>query len=188
MARTTSKGIETNEFAVIQAVSRRPGQTQREISRSIGLSLGMTNLLLLRLARKGYIKMRQLDWKRTEYLLTLKGAAEKARKSFAYTLHTMRLFRQIVESVQKLVRAEHAAGARSAVVVAWPETQNAISGAISELGLPDFHVEYVETFRILNGRPGLVFIATEETPPKPAPEQRFVQLLDTDDLRFKFRE
>lgn len=186
MAKTASKGIEINEFAIIQAVSRRPGQTQREISRSIGLSLGMTNLLLLRLARKGYIKMRQLDWKRTEYLLTLKGAAEKARKSFAYTLHTMRLFQQIVESVQKLVRAEHAAGANGAVVVAWPETQKAISSAIAELSLPNFEVRYVETFGNLDARPGLVFIATEQPAPKPAPGQRHVRLLDLADLKFKF--
>ena len=73
--------MKPNEYAVISEVAREPGQTQREISRKVGLSLGMTNALLLRLARKGYIKMKQLDWKRTEYLLTLKGAMEKTRKS-----------------------------------------------------------------------------------------------------------
>jgi DNA-binding MarR family transcriptional regulator len=88
-----------NEYSVLQEVARQPTQTQRELSRKVGLSLGMTNALLLRLTRKGYIKMRQLDWKRTEYLLTFKGALEKTRKSYAYTLHTIRLFRTIIESV-----------------------------------------------------------------------------------------
>lgn len=177
-----------NEFAVIQEVARRPGQTQREISKSVGLSLGMTNLLLLRLARKGYIKMRQLDWKRTEYLLTLKGALEKTRKSYSYTLHTFRLFQHIMESVQKLVKAEYAKGARRAFVVAWPETQKVIRGAVAELALPDLALEHVETFKALRARPGLVFVATEEPAPKPAPGQRFVKLLDIEDLRFKFPE
>ena len=40
---------------------------------SIVVGLGMTNLLIQRLARKGLIKVTQLDWKRTQYLLTLKG-------------------------------------------------------------------------------------------------------------------
>lgn len=177
-----------NEFTVIQEVARRPGQTQREISKSIGLSLGMTNLLLLRLAKKGYIKMRQLDWKRTEYLLTLKGALEKTRKSYSYTLHTIRLFQHIMESTRKVVGAEHAKGASRATVVAWPETQKVVSGAVAELGATDLHLDFVENFKALGARPGLVFVATEEPAPKPAAGQRFVRLLDIEDLRFKFPE
>lgn len=177
-----------NEFAVIQEVARRPGQTQRQISKSVGLSLGMTNLLLMRLARKGYIKMRQLDWKRTEYLLTLKGAVEKTRKSFSYTQHTILLFLNIVKSVQQLVRAEYAGGVREACVVAWPDTQKVIAGAVAELALPDLKLEYSDAFKPLGARPGVIFVATVEPLPKPAPGQRFVQLLDIEDLRFKYPE
>lgn len=178
--------MKPNEYAVISEVARRPGQTQREISRKVGLSLGMTNNLLLRLARKGYIKIRQLDWKRTEYLLTFKGAMEKTRKSYAYTLHTIRLFRHIVESVQSLVRAEYARGARRILIVAWPETVSAIAGALLELSLKDLQVEYVETFKKLGSRPGTIFIATEEPAPKPAAGQRFIHLLEVNDLKFKY--
>ncbi len=188
MPRSPVKGVAMNEFSVIQEVARRPGQTQREISKSVGLSLGMTNLLLMRLARKGYIKMRQLDWKRTEYLLTLKGAVEKTRKSFSYTLHTFKLFQGIIASVQKLVQAEHAKGARQAFVVAWPETQKVILGAVSELALEGLSLDCVDSFKALGARPGLVFVATEESVPKAAAGQRFVRLLDIEDLRFKFPE
>ena len=68
------------EFLLIQEISRKPTHTQRDLSRSVGLSLGMTNLIIQRLSRKGLIKVTQLDWKRTQYLLTLKGAVEKTRK------------------------------------------------------------------------------------------------------------
>lgn len=186
MPRPPSKGFAPNEYAVMQAVSDNPGQTQRNISKRVNLSLGMTNLLLVRLTRKGYIKMRQLDWKRTEYLLTLKGALEKSRKSYEYTLHTIRLFRQIVVNVQGVIKAEYDAGLREAVVVAWPETQTAVTSAVAELNLSDLRIEYVETFGALGARPGVVFIATEQTAPKPAPEQRHVRLLDAADLKFNF--
>lgn len=188
MSRQNPKSFPLNEYAVMQAVASNPGQTQRQISERIGLSLGMTNMLLMRLARKGYIKIRQLDWKRTEYLLTIKGALEKTRKSYSYTLHTIRLFQHIMESVQKLVQAEYAKGARRATVVAWPETQKVVSGAVAELGATDLQLDFVENFKSLGARPGLVFVATEETVPKPAADQRFVRLLDIEDLRFKFPE
>lgn len=186
MARAPSKGFAPNEYALMQAVAENPGQTQRAISKRIGLSLGMTNILLVRLARKGYIKIRQLDWKRTEYLLTMKGALEKSRKSYAYTLHTIRLFHQIISVVQESMRREHAAGMREASVVAWPETAKAIQGAVDELGLSGLRLRYFETFKSLGARPGTVFIATEEPAPKPAPEQKFVTLLDFRDLKFQY--
>lgn len=188
MARTPPKGVAMNEFAVIQEVARRPGQTQRQISKSVGLSLGMTNLLLMRLARKGYIKMRQLDWKRTEYLLTLKGAVEKTRKSLSYTQHTIQLFQNIVKSVQQHVRAEYSDGVREAFIVAWPDTQKVIAGAVSELALADLKLEFIDSFKALDGRPGTIFVATVEPLPKAAAGQRFVQLLDIEDLRFKYPE
>lgn len=187
MSQTSSKGFAPNEYALIQAVADNPGQTQRAISKRIGLSLGMTNILLMRLARKGYIKIRQLDWKRTEYLLTMKGALEKSRKSCAYTFHTIRLFQQIMTVVQDSMRREYEAGTRKAVVVAWPETAKAVQGAVSALALDGLELEYVETFKRLGARPGTVFIATEEpAPAKPAPGQKFVMLLDFRDLRFQY--
>ena len=78
------------EFSLIQEIAREPARTQRELSQSTGLSLGMTNILLKRLVHKGYIKVKHLDWKRTQYLLTVEGMMEKTRKSFAYALHTIR--------------------------------------------------------------------------------------------------
>lgn len=184
MPQPTSKGFALNEYALMQAVADNPGQTQRAISKRIGLSLGMTNILLMRLARKGYIKIRQLDWKRTEYLLTMKGAIEKSRKSFAYTLHTIRLFHQIIAAVQDSMRREYEAGVHEATVVAWPETAKAVQGAANDLALPGLRLEYAETFKALGPRPGTVFIATEERVPQPAPGQRFVTLLDFHALRF----
>lgn len=186
MPISTSKGFAPNEYALIQAVADNPGQTQRAISKRIGLSLGMTNILLVRLARKGYIKIKQLDWKRTEYLLTMKGALEKSRKSYAYTFHTIRLFQQIIAVVQDSMRREYEAGVREAIVVAWPETAKAVQEAVTSLGLTGLTLHYAETFKKAGTQPGTIFIATEEPLPKPAPGQKFVMLLDFRDLRFQY--
>lgn len=178
--------MEDKEFSLIQEISLRPHQTQRQLSSEVGLSLGMTNILLMRLVRKGYVKIRQLDWKRTEYLLTLAGAMEKARKTYAYTLHTIRLYRSVMENVQKVIKEEYDRGTRRAIIVAWPETVAAISGALKELALDDLEVEFVDNFKTLGGRPGMVLVATEEPAPKPGPGQHFVPLLNGGALKFSF--
>src|SRR3989344_4810523 len=158
MPPSTSKGFAPNEYALIQAVADNPGQTQRAISKRIGLSLGMTNILLVRLARKGDIKIKQLGWKRPECLLTMKGALEKSRKSYAYTFHTIRLFQQIIAVVQDSMRREYEAGTREAIIIAWPETAKAVQEAVNSLGLDGLKLEYAETFKKAGAQPGVIFI------------------------------
>ncbi len=47
--------------------------TQRNLAKKLGIALGLTNLYLKRLARKGYIKLKTVPPKRIKYYLTLKG-------------------------------------------------------------------------------------------------------------------
>lgn len=174
------------EFSLISELAKRPSQTQRELSQNTGLSLGMTNLLLKRLARKGYVKIRHLDWKRTQYLLTVEGIMEKTRKSYAYALHAIHQFREIRRRIHDLVREEYGRGLREAYVVAWPETAEMIAHSLKDLALEDLRITYVETFSQLGERPGVAFTATIEAPPRPRPGQRIVPLLDHSSLAFHF--
>jgi len=183
---TQLESLGEREYTLIQEIAREPSRTQRELSRSTGLSLGMTNILLKRLVHKGLVKVKHLDWKRTQYLLTVEGMMEKARKSYAYALHTIRQFRVIQKRIHDCVQKEYEAGTRSAYVVAWPETEDAIREAITELPITDFNLEYVETFKHLGARAGVVFVATVEPAPDPQAGQRFVSLLDYEALKFKF--
>jgi len=65
--------INERELRVIEEVGADKNLTQRKISHSLGLSLGTTNLILKKLVRKGYIKMRQLNRRKIQYILTPKG-------------------------------------------------------------------------------------------------------------------
>ena len=176
------------ELFLIQELSRNPDSTQRELSINAGLSLGMTNILLKRLVRKGYVKIRQLDWNKTRYLLTLKGSMEKARKSYAYAFHTLHQARKITDAIQQTIIAEYHDGARSATVVAWPETELLIRGALREKDLPGLELRYVEAFKYAPADETLVFSATIEDPPRPKSGRRVVFLLDRMDLEFKFEQ
>ena len=84
-----NKLLDEREFELVNIVGAKLGANQRDLSRHLNLSLGMTNMLLRRLVTKGYIRIKQLDRRKAEYILTPKGFSEKMRKSVNYTLKTI---------------------------------------------------------------------------------------------------
>jgi len=180
--------IAEKEFALIRAISANGTETQRELSSKTGLSLGMTNILLKRLINKGYLKVQQLDWNKTQYLLTLKGSMEKARKSYSYALFVWDQAFKIKAAIQSKVIREYRSGLREAIIVAWPETVDLIKRALAEKDLPGLEIAYVDAFKYVPKNKKIVFIATIEKSPKPAKGQKFVPLLDEVDLQFEFSD
>lgn len=166
-----------SELVLMRAIAREPVQTQRGLSRGTGLSLGATNLLLKRLARKGLIKVGRLDWKRTQYLLTPKGALEKSRKTYDYALYTVRLFRQIQENAASVVRRERAAGRRAFWIVAQDEFEGVLRETLEALELPGARLTFAPRFAALPAEADLVLAATQEPFPT-RPGRTVVSLVD----------
>src|SRR5689334_20998869 len=69
------------EFEMINVLAGGAVHNQRELSMKTRMSLGMTNFVLKRLVKKGLLKIRQLNRRKAEYLLTPRGFSEKAQKS-----------------------------------------------------------------------------------------------------------
>jgi len=172
------------EFLLVQELSRNPNSTQRTLSLNLGLSLGMTNLLLRRLARKGLIKVTQLDWKRTQYLLTLKGALEKSRKAYFYTRYTLRIFRQIQENITTILRKEFGSGRRDFWVIAQDEFLGLVKDAARDLELPEVEFRFLPGFAEVPAEADFILTATIETPPRTL-QRKTVSLVDFDNINFR---
>jgi len=67
------------DLRVLEAVAADGRTTQRRLSHQLGIALGLTNLYLKRLARKGFIKCVNVRANRVRYLITPTGIAEKTR-------------------------------------------------------------------------------------------------------------
>jgi DNA-binding MarR family transcriptional regulator len=182
-----SQPLAENEFVLMREIARSPTVTQRDLSQSTGLSLGMTNLLIKRLARKGYIKVAQLDWKRAQYVLTPKGAMEKAVKSYRYGLYTIRIFRQIRENILVALRREYDSGRRSFAVVAQDELLDLVREAAETFGPADARFTYCSRFSELSAPDAVVLTATLEPAPEPRPGRRLIRLVDFDDIDFRIQ-
>jgi DNA-binding MarR family transcriptional regulator len=66
--------------------------SQRSLSRDMGIALGLANLLVQRLVRKGWVRIIRIKPNRVRYLLTPAGIAEKARMSRVALQNSIRFY------------------------------------------------------------------------------------------------
>lgn len=75
----------------IDTLSRQQADmSQRDLSRAIDLSLGMTNVLLKRLSQKGLVLIQKASTRTVRYVLTPEGMNELARRTYRYLKGTMK--------------------------------------------------------------------------------------------------
>ncbi|OGA33447.1 MAG: hypothetical protein A3G80_00300 [Betaproteobacteria bacterium RIFCSPLOWO2_12_FULL_62_13b] len=88
------------DLLLLNAISEDTHVTQRDLSKRLGVALGLTNLYLKRLTSRGYIKIINIKANRLQYLLTPKGIAEKSRLTYTYVSYTLRMYREARESLR----------------------------------------------------------------------------------------
>jgi DNA-binding MarR family transcriptional regulator len=79
----------------LEAIAEDNRITQRTLSNRLGIALGLTNLYLKRLVRKGYVKCVNVQSNRLHYLLTPKGIAEKTRLAYEFMEYSLFLYGQV---------------------------------------------------------------------------------------------
>jgi DNA-binding Lrp family transcriptional regulator len=70
---------EIRDLRILEELEKNPIVSQRELSHRFGIALGVTNACLRRMARKGWIRIRDLNPRKIGYYLTPKGMIEKTR-------------------------------------------------------------------------------------------------------------
>lgn len=80
---------------ILEEVSKNHQISQRALSERLGVALGLTNLYLKRLIKKGYIKAKGIPGKRYLYYLTPTGFTEKTSLSVRYMQFSWNFFQAI---------------------------------------------------------------------------------------------
>lgn len=77
------KQSDKDQFEVLRKINKKSDITQRELSSSLGLSLGKINYCLSALKDKGFIKIKNFKKSKNKlkymYVLTPEGIAEKTK-------------------------------------------------------------------------------------------------------------
>jgi len=88
---------------ILDTVQRNEQLSQRNLSRQLGVALGLTNSYLKRCVRKGWVKVQTAPANRLLYYLTPTGFAEKSRLTAAYLSYSLGFYREAGGSCAQLL-------------------------------------------------------------------------------------
>jgi DNA-binding MarR family transcriptional regulator len=91
------------DLLLLSELDRDGGATQRTLAIKLGVALGLTNLYLKRLARKGYIKITTIPHNRMRYLLTPQGFTEKSRLTYLYMQYSLSHYRAMRTRLKEMM-------------------------------------------------------------------------------------
>lgn len=122
-------------LAILEAIVEDQHVTQRSLAARLGVALGLANLYVKRLARKGYIKCVNVKSSRFRYLVTPTGLAEKARLTREFMEHSLRLYRQTRGHLRMALESGLNRGCRRVAIYGTGEAAELAYLSLREVGL-----------------------------------------------------
>jgi DNA-binding MarR family transcriptional regulator len=93
-----------NEYKIMTEIVENENVTQRQLSKSLGVSVSTVNVLMNKMIKEGLVKMTQVSQKQVLYMLTPIGIMEKTKKTMNYLkIH----YRTIYETKEKIKEVLH---------------------------------------------------------------------------------
>src|SRR5262247_1007614 len=140
------KPAQARDLEILTAVDEGGAFTQRALAQRLGVALGLTNLYLKRLSRKGYLKIvefprKPATRKRLRYLLTPKGIAEKTRLTYEHMSYALNLYRRTRETLRQTLAELTPAGAKRIALYGTGD-----AAELAYLTLKEFGLEPVAVF------------------------------------------
>ena len=134
------------DLQLLEAVEADSRVTQRGLSTQLGIALGLTNIYLKRLVRKGYIKCVNVQSNRITYLLTPHGIAEKLRLTYEFMDYSLHLYGDVRQHLRTVISECAAAGRRVAIF------GRGEAAELSYLTFKEFGLDPLAIFDVEGGR------------------------------------
>jgi DNA-binding MarR family transcriptional regulator len=142
--------------------------TQRELAGQAGISLGMANMLLRRLAERGWVKLTRLSTKTVRYALTREGMNELAKRTAGYFNRAARSADLYRDRLESFVLAAKRAGAETIVLYGSSDVEIVIAYVCERHEIVFVKSSDLERARALALKRGVVLLYAEsETMPPP---------------------
>ena len=108
---STTMDLEAHrDLKLLEAVQQDSHVTQRGLANKLGIALGLANIYLKRLMRKGYIKCVNVQPNRISYLITPRGIAEKARLTYEFMDYSLHLYKEVRQHLREVAAGVRGAG------------------------------------------------------------------------------
>jgi DNA-binding MarR family transcriptional regulator len=123
------------DLKILTEIAARDDITQRGLSESLGIALGLTNLYIKRLTRKGYVKITTIPTNRLKYLLTPRGIARKTRLTYEYMSFSLVLYRETRQRLRVALQPIASDGSKRVALCGTGEAAELTYLTLKEVGL-----------------------------------------------------
>ena len=103
---------EYRSLLVLDEISKNGNVTQRDLSKNLGIALGLVNSYIKNLVSKGYVTVSAIPSKRYKYYLTPTGFTEKTRLTYEHLRNFTNLYRVARRDFGVLFRDLESSGIR----------------------------------------------------------------------------
>lgn len=136
MNDTDEKTVDAyRSLLLMSEIAKEEPLSQRELSRRLGIALGLVNSYLRNLTAKGYVKIKTFPRNRYGYLLTPQGIAEKSRLAYRHLSYFTNLYKITRQDYLALFRSLEATGVKKVFFCGVDEVAEIAFLSLRETGL-----------------------------------------------------
>lgn len=125
----------SRSLQLLSEISGEEPLSQRELSRRLGIAVGLVNSYLKNLVSKGFVRVKNFPSNRYAYLLTPQGIAEKSRLAYQHLSYFTNLYTIARQDYRDLFHRLEAAGVREVVFCGVDEVAEIAYLSLQETGL-----------------------------------------------------
>lgn len=125
----------SRSLQLLSEISGEEPLSQRELSRRLGIAVGLVNSYLKNLVSKGFVRVKNFPSNRYAYLLTPQGIAEKSRLAYQHLSYFTNLYTIARQDYRDLFHRLEASGVREVVFCGVDEVAEIAYLSLQETGL-----------------------------------------------------
>jgi DNA-binding MarR family transcriptional regulator len=125
----------SRSLQLLSEISGEEPLSQRELSRRLGIAVGLVNSYLKNLVSKGFVRVKNFPSNRYAYLLTPQGLAEKSRLAYQHLSYFTSLYTVARQDYLDLFRRLEVAGVREVTFCGVDEVAEVAYLSLRETGL-----------------------------------------------------
>ena len=127
--------LDIRELAILEKLENNGHLTQRDLSKEVGIALGLVNHLLKKMVTKGWIKIKNIDAKKIRYLITPEGAREKSSLLYKRVESTIHFYLDAKRVIKEKVEHLKGDGVKSVSIYGINHISEVLFIVLKELGL-----------------------------------------------------
>jgi DNA-binding MarR family transcriptional regulator len=132
--------LDIRELEILERLENNGHLTQRDLSKEVGIALGLVNHLLKKMVTKGWIKIKNIDSKKIRYLITPEGAREKSSLLYKRVESTIHFYLEAKRVIKDKVVHLKNEGIENVSIYGINHISEVLFIVLKELGLELTHV------------------------------------------------